>query len=308
MTPGEAQQLLELSRGLEWDFPSSAGRPLRAPADAQSLLERREDFAVAARILDAEAATELAANAWRLWMVARDIPGGRAFLADILDRRTGQPTRARALALYGDGLFAFWQVEMEESRRRNEEALQIAHAVGDAEALALGQLGLSRVAIGDGDHRRGRELAANARELAARFGDAMGQAPLHMEAQATRLAGDYDAAARLFEESLVLNRRIDDPSMVTVELHNLGHVEIHRGNADAAEGYFAQLPAADDPYGRAMTRLNEAAVAFRRGQLGRAAALRDEADEIFTASGIEAATDDRFELDWLREQLACAAN
>ncbi len=93
MTPDDAQQILETSRGLEWDFPSSAGRPLRTPADARSLLERREDFAAAARILDAAAATELAANAWRLWMVARDIVGGRAFLAEVLDEHNAGTSR-----------------------------------------------------------------------------------------------------------------------------------------------------------------------------------------------------------------------
>ncbi len=136
----------------------------------------------------------------------------------------------------------------------------------------------------------------------------MGQAPLHLHAQATRLAGDYDAAAGLFEKSLALNRRIDDQSMVTVELHNLGHVEIHRGNVNAAEEYFMEIPEADDPYADAMTLLNRAAVAFRRGDLKHARAALEAADAIFHDNGIEAATDDRFELDWLRDQLTCAAS
>ncbi len=304
----DAQELLALSRRLRWDFPSSAGKPLRDTAEVEPLLARKEDFVAAAAAVDPVEATELAANSWRLWMVARDIPGGRAFLRSVLDERPADRSRWRALALYGDGLFAFWQGEREESRRRNEEALEIAEAVDDPEALALAQLGLSRIAVDDGDHERALELATSARAHAAGLGEAMGQAPLHSHAQATRLAGHYEEAARLFEQSLALNRRIDDQSMVTVEMHNLGHVEIHRGNADAAEQQFSQIPHSDDPYSEGMTRLNEAALAFRRDEHDRAHSLLDRAEAIFRDNGIEAAADDRFELDWLREQLACAAS
>lgn len=278
----------------EPDFPSSAGRLFRAPDPV--LLERRAELAAAARGLDADAAAELAAGAWRVWMAARDIAGGRAFLADVLDRAGAPRSRWRALALYGDGLFAYWQADIRASRARNEEALAIAEEHGDDEALALAHLGSSRVLLEEGDHEQAREHAVAARRFAARLGNAMGQAPLHMEAQAARAAGDYDEAAALFDESLALNRRIDDPSMVTVELQNLGLVEIRRGDVEAAERYFAQLPPSSDPY----SRLNDAAVAFRKGDVSRADQLLADLDEA------EFARDDRVELDWLRKQVACA--
>jgi tetratricopeptide (TPR) repeat protein len=288
--------LLEVARGIAPDFPSSAGRPFRTPDEA--LLARRDDFARAVRELDPATATELAARTWRLWMAARDIEGGRAFLAEVLDQREPQQSRWRALALYGDGLFAFWDDDHAGARRRNEEAHALGQQLDDPEALLFAELGLSRVAFEDGDHERAATLAAAARARVAEFGAAMGQAPLHMEAQAVRLAGDYDTAAALFEQSLDLNRRIDDPSMVTVELHNLGLVEIHRGNADAAERYFAQLPPPADPYTEALVRVNDAGVAFRRGDTVRARALIADLD------ADDFASDDRAELEWLREQLA----
>jgi tetratricopeptide (TPR) repeat protein len=292
---------LELARGITPDFPSSAGRPFRHPDE--DLLARRDELASAARDLGTAEATELAARTWRLWMAARDVPGGRAFLADVLDaRQPPDSSRWRVLALYGDGLFAFWAGDAEGARRRNEEAFALAQELDDSEALLYAHLGVSRVAFEDSDHARAREHAAAARALAVRLGEAVGQAPLHMEAQATRLAGDYDGAAELFEQSLVLNRRIDDPSMVPVELHNLGLIEIHRGNADAAEDYFAQLPPSDEPYVQALMRLNRAGVAYRRGNV-------DEARELLAGvNGEELASDDRAELEWLREQLACAGS
>lgn len=118
MTADEARRLLELSRRAQWRYPSSAGSPVRADEDAwvEPLLAEQEAFAAAARFLveqgDQEDATELAAKVWRLWMVSRDIDDGRAFLGPVLERN-GEPPRARALALYGDSLFAFWHDDPE---------------------------------------------------------------------------------------------------------------------------------------------------------------------------------------------------
>jgi tetratricopeptide (TPR) repeat protein len=287
---------LEAARGITPDFPSSAGRPFRTPDEG--LLARRDEFAQAAREVDPERATELAARTWRLWMAARDVAGGRAFLGEVLDEREPQESRWRVLALYGDGLFAFWDDDAEGSRRRNEEALALAQRLDDAEALLLAQLGLSRVAVEDGDDVRAAQFARAARALAAPLGEATEQATVHMEAQAARLGGDYDAAAELFEQSLALNRRIDDPSMVPVELHNLTLVEVHRGNAEAAERYLAELPAATDPYVADLMRVAEAGIAFRRGDAQGARELLAGVD------GEAMASDDRAELEWLRAQLA----
>lgn len=83
---------------------------------------------------------------------------------------------------------------------------------------------------------------------------------------------------------------------------------IHRGNVDAAEECFSEITPSDDPYGQAMSRLNEATIAFRRGELARARSLLDAAEAFADSQMAAVAIDDRFELDWLREQLACAAS
>jgi hypothetical protein len=94
--------------------------------------------------------------------------------------------------------------------------------------------------------------------------------------------------------------------MIPVDLHNLGHVEIHRGNVDAAERLFAECAAmgsADDPYGAALDELNRASVAFARGDPERARALLARARATFEDAGIEPASDDRRELEWLERRL-----
>lgn len=126
MTSEEAKRYLALSREAHWAFPTSYGTPIREGQGLErwvdQALPERESYAKAARILlkngDEEAAAEIAANVWRLWMVKRDINGGRAFLAAVLNRGERRPSRARSLALYGDALLALRQGKPEESRKK----------------------------------------------------------------------------------------------------------------------------------------------------------------------------------------------
>jgi hypothetical protein len=273
VSPEEARALLARSRELRFAFPSSFGNP-GLEGDAPE----RERLAEAAAALGGEEADELAANAWRLWMAApRDIEGGRRFLEG----------RSGSLALYGAGLLALRAGDPAESRRLNERALESAH---EPEAVALAHLGLSRVELEEGNAGAALTHALKAREAAGPPGESLGQAPLHMHAQAVRLAGAFDQAAELFEQSLALNRRIGDEGMVEVELHNLGLIHLRRGDAEAAERYLSGLQ--EDP-------LAAAALAYAKGDHYGATAWLDQAEGELTA-------DDRPDHDWLRERLAGA--
>src|SRR5712692_3903433 len=127
VTNEKARHVLALSRTLHWDFPSSQGTPIiKGQTNGQRIeqaAQERELYANAARVLrengDEEGAVEIASNAWRLWVVARDLGGGRAFLATVLDKGEKKPSRARSLSLYGDALFAFRQGKIDESRQRS---------------------------------------------------------------------------------------------------------------------------------------------------------------------------------------------
>jgi tetratricopeptide (TPR) repeat protein len=304
MTRAEAERLLALAREAKLVGPDAAKWVDR-------LAPERDGLVAAAHFLaengDEEAAAELAAGVWRLWLVSGDASGGRQLLAAALDVGEGKPSRARAVALYGDGALAFRAGAQSESLERNEAALETARAVGDREAESLALVGLSRVAFRDGDYARVQSLAAEARELTRDLDAVAGVAPLHLLAAGTRLAGDHDEAVELYTESLELNRRLGDSRMVGVELHNIGHVELHRGNVDAAERCFAECADVrnhDDPYEAAMTHLNHAALAFSRGDPERAAELLRAMQSTLDGAEIVLDPDDAFEVDRLRERIA----
>ena len=310
MTDEKARRMLALSRELHWAFPTSQGTPIIKGQATSQLIEQavqeRESYATAARVLlgkgEEEGAVEIASNAWRLWILARDLSGGRAFLASVLDNGEKKPSQARSLALYGDALLAFRQGKIEESRQRSQAALDAALVVNDQEALTLAYLGLSRVAFADGDYDHSLALAVKARDSACDLDRAMGQAPLFLHASATRLTGDYEQAAALFEQSLDLNRKIGDQGMVGAELQNLAFVEIHRRNVDAAERYVTEcekLGPENDPYNAAMTNLTRAMIAFARGDKNMSRTLLERAQSMLKEAKVDAGPDDQFEFNWL---------
>ena len=243
-----------------------------------------------------------AAAGWRRFLTAGDIAGGRAFLAPVLEA-DGPATRERAIAFYADGLFLFRLGDQEGSRERSEQALDIALAAGDAEAESLALVGLSRVAFRSRRYADVVELATRARGLAARVGRQAESTPLHLQAAGVRLLGDYEGAAALYRESMALAREIGDDRLVAMEQHNLGHVELHRGNLEEAERLFAERLAfaqsSPDPYERAMTALNEGGLAAVRGQDELAREKLAETKRVLAEHGIVLDPDDAFELQAL---------
>jgi tetratricopeptide (TPR) repeat protein len=286
--------------------------PAEAPAWATRLVGERAALIEAVRQQlargDRAAATELAARVWRAWVLARDEAAGRAFLALVLGA-PGPDTdpRARALVLYGDGLLAFRLGDLAASRARSEAALVLARQATDPEAEGLALLGISRVDLSEGLGEEARRHAAASHARVRDLDPAYGQAPLHLLAQATRLAGALDEAAPLFEESLALNRQLGDAGMVIVELHNLGHVELRRGQVDHAERCFAECDAlagdSDDPYDTALRLFNRASVAFARGHRPDAAALLAQARALLAHAQVDLAADDAREFDELGRRL-----
>jgi tetratricopeptide (TPR) repeat protein len=309
-----AEHLLAVARRARWTFPTSLGRPVgtEPPDWARTLLHQRRQLQAAAGWLvdhgQHAAAIELAAGTWRAWVLARDEAMGRSFLAGVLDAPDRHAsTRFRALALYGDGLLAFRLGLADDSLARNEAALRAARTVGDREGEGLAHLGLSRIAASGRRAAETRAHAEAASRLLVELGIEYRQAPLHMRAQAARLAGDLEEAADLFGASVALNREIGDRGMVIVDLHNLGHVECRRGDVDRAEQCFDESAAlageTDDPHELALRSFNQASIALARHAVDRARSLLARARALLLEGGIELSDDDASEFDALERCL-----
>ena len=211
----------------------------------------------------------------------------------------------RARALYEEGVEAFRAGTQKISKEKNEAALELARASGDREAESLALVGLSRVALREGDYVEVCALAREAHECVQGLGPAAELRPLHLLAVGTRLGGDYEEARQLYAQSLDLSRRLGDDHAVWMELHNLGFVELHRGNVAGAERLFAEAKrrGGDEPYDVAMADLESAAMSTFRGEVAAASQLLSRAEETLRRAGIVLDPDDASEVDWLQSRM-----
>jgi ATP/maltotriose-dependent transcriptional regulator MalT len=191
----------------------------------------------------------------------------------------------RAQRLAEEGYEAFKSGDSERSRELNLESLEVARETGDPAAVVGALAGLMRVGLRERDFAAVERLAAEAEEAAA--GDAaLRRLPLHMQAEAARMAGALERARGLYDESIALNRGLGNEPMVAVEQGNKAWVEIAAGDADAAEELVRAGLAGtedDDAYGLAFGLLGLARIALVRGDpngvtaLGASATLLERA-------------------------------
>jgi hypothetical protein len=256
---------------------------------------------------DGPGALELVARVWReAWFTTGDIEGGAAAAAAALDAPgADQASVDRARVLYADHLFAFRAGDQERARVRAEECLRVASEARDLRGECDGLTALARVAFRDGDYDRVVELAREGRAKAQAAGDRAAEAgPLHLESAGTRFGGDHAAARELYEQSLELGRELGNEGAVANELHNLGWVELHLGNAEAAERRFREFEqAANAAHHRPWLELNRAGIAAARGDLDEARARVVAGEALIAQAGLALDPDDQHELDWLHAQI-----
>ena len=194
-------------------------------------------------------------------------------------------------ALYRAGLEAFRRGETERSRELNEQSVALARERDDGPAIVNALMGLARVALREGDLERVHGLAREGRELATArgLGEESLRLPLHLDAEATRMGGDFRTARSLYEQSIALNRRLGNARMVAVEQSNLAWVEINEGKVDEAEALIRESlesPGEDDGYLRAFCLVALARCAAERGDKALAQERLAEADRLLDEAGL----------------------
>ena len=255
---------------------------------------------------NAASALELVGRAWRAWASGGRLAEGRT--AAELALNAGRDTHGvwRARALYADGVIAFRAGDSARSRERNEELLDVARAANDVRGECDGLTGLARLALRRGDYQEVVRLAREAREKAVVARDLAAEAaPLHLEAAGLRLQRRYDDARRLYLDSLDLNERLGNRPVAAMERHNLGWVELHRGDLDAAEAWFRERDtnSSRDSYGDVWAELNWAAVAAARGKLDEARRRFEVGRAALERLSVTLDPDDQAEFDWLAAQI-----
>jgi ATP/maltotriose-dependent transcriptional regulator MalT len=204
--------------------------------------------------------------------------------------------------LYQEGLEAFRRGDNDRSRELNERSLTLAREQDDAPAIVDALIGLARVALRDEDLERVHVLATEARELGRKRG-LTGRPlalPLHLDAEATRMSGDFAGARALYEESIALNLKLGDERGVALEQANLAWVAINESRIDEAERLVrACLDSghAEEPYLHAFCSIGLARCAAERGDRARARELLAEADEELATAGLVLDPTDRPEYD-----------
>jgi tetratricopeptide (TPR) repeat protein len=248
---------------------------------------------------------EEAAAHWREWFNGGDFEAGAARVREALDAPgADRPSISRVRVLCAAHLFAFRLGE--PSREFAQEALDVARELGDTVGECEALTGLARAALRDGDWSMVTAYAAEGVRRARDAGDAAAEAsPLHLQAAGVRLTGNYDSARELYLESVALADRLGDERRKQMEFHNLGWVELHRGDVDAAARMFAERDARSglDAYGDAWSDLNAAALALSRGNRAEALPLFDQGRAKLAELGATLDPDDRSELDWLTSRL-----
>jgi tetratricopeptide (TPR) repeat protein len=241
--------------------------------------------------VDGGAIATLGARLWAYW-VRRANDG-----SDWLERAVGAteatsapPSEDLAVLLYGAGLAAFRHGDNERCRELSERALRVAERVGSDVGRNRALVGLSRAAFRDHDFTRGIDYAASAGTIAIAADDRNGEIlAMHMEAELRRAAGDYSAAAPLYEGLLELDREANAQRAIAMELYNLGSVLLQVGDLNRADSCLReslrvaiQVHAADlVPY----SLLGLAGLAARRGDAVTAGRLLGAVEAHFESEG-----------------------
>ena len=122
------------------------------------------------------------------------------------------------MSLYEDALAAFRSGATSEAASMAEDLVRTSRASEDLSGEIDGLCMLARVALRQGDLKRVAMLAGEGRGLALRKKEPrLEQMPLHLEAVAARMQGDFGTARQLYKESIDLNRQLGEERMAPPE-------------------------------------------------------------------------------------------
>lgn len=252
----------------------------------------------------AQMSLSLVAHLARFWELKGYFSEARNWLAEALRLPgAGEPTRARADALYGVGENAYLQCDYVTSQALFEEALTIYQDLDNRRAIAKTLISIGEVATEIGDYDRAPALFERAYGIVRQLDDVSGNARALTQLGFGALrVGDLPQAKQWLEEGLALYRRADDAVGEALALSGLGEIAIRNDAFVQATALLEQSlqirQMIGQKWGIAATLGSLAWVALRQGQLARAIQTLNE------SLHIRIEIDDRGGIAWCIEKLA----
>lgn len=282
----EAESRLEGPQQLVW-----LERLEREHENLRAALGWLEESAEAA---DAETALRLAGALWRFWWTRGHWSEGRNFLERALTKRervvASMGARARAKALYGTGVLACSQGDIDVAATFCQESLALFRELGDIQGTAASLYKLGQIAWVKNNLPAARSLLEEAVALFRQVNDASGIADSLMILGCLYLdQGEYVQTQAMVEESLALYKKAGNMvgmifSLVTLASLSLLQNELARAQTQAQECLVLSRKVGDRwSIGRCLIVL--AYVAFAQGEYATACTHAEEALVLFKAMG-----------------------
>ena len=281
------ESLLELSESLRSNF-----RGAEAATTIAQIEERYADFLSAidwfANEGRVDEARRLTAALAPFWMATKRLQEGAEQINKVLSFPGGDDSH-RARALFNAGYLTFWKGEYDGSSAYQNEAIAVARRAKEPTVVALGLVGLARIALRT-DVEEARRLCRQAIAETEGTEDVAGRSgAMHVLGVAAQMAGDFVEAREVMGRRIGLARGAGDLYTISSECGNLCMVERQLGNLDEAEELGREALEIDFRTGNEMAipwKVNGlAAVAADRGEFERAATLIGIADVTLEAAG-----------------------
>jgi predicted ATPase len=180
-----------------------------------------------------DVALRLGGAVWHFWLTRGYWSEGRRWLESALAGSTTSAPGLRVDAVWGAGLLALWQGDIERGRAAADELLALAAETDSTRAGAVLFAGL--VASWRDDFDRAAQLYAESAQLARERGDSrlVGIAANNL-GNIALTRGEYERALELFEESLAMGRERQDQDLLARAFTNLGFTTLLLGDVQRA--------------------------------------------------------------------------
>jgi predicted ATPase len=183
----------------------------------------------------ADVALRLGGSVWLFWLTRGYWSEGRRWLESALAASTESEPRLRLNALWGAGLLAVWQGDLERGRASADELLALAAETDSTWARAIGVGIAGLVAIKRGDWDSAAQLHAETARLARELGDSwLLSIAVNNLGFVALSRGEYERALELFEESLSIGRELQDKDLLSRAFTNLGFTKLMLGDVERA--------------------------------------------------------------------------